>query len=146
MIFRPIPVYFQSNARFYFQSNVSIFSLVIYRGFAFSWFLYIQRVTCNPGFSACSADCVYIACICASYFQSNIRTFLDDIPLPGLFLDEIMAIFRSNSQFYFQTNTYFQPHKRIFSSDHQLYRVFFFWFSVGFCLDISYNISVNKKI
>ena len=34
-------------------------------------------------------------------FLEQYPLFLDDLPLPGLFLDEIQAIFRSNSLFIF---------------------------------------------
>ena len=104
--------YFQSNIAYFqmkyqdvFLEGVSLFLVqymslyIAYSGFSST--LYIQRVTCNPIFSAYSADHVRIACIHVVYFQSNIRTFLDDLPLPGLFLDEIQAIFRSNSLFIF---------------------------------------------
>lgn len=97
MIFRPIPVYFQMISRIYFQSIMSIFSLVIYRGFAFSWFLYIQRVTQNPGFSVYSADRVCICVYMCVLFLDQYPLFLDDLHLPTLFLDEIQAIFRKNS-------------------------------------------------
>ena len=154
-IFSPI---FRSVPGFIFRRSGSIFSpmcgyfqslYIVDSGF--SSILYIQRVTWNPIFSAYSADLMYICVYMRILFLVQYPLFLDDLPHPVLFLDEFMAIFSPKQPFIFRlilvlflVQAYFQPRQCGFSSDHQLYRVNYFWFLVGYVRALSYYKEVHK--